>query len=56
MAYAQIEFEIGRLMSNFTYNKPDLNDGKKLYAHLEELNQNINNLSMLFSKLYFGQN
>lgn len=54
-AFSQMEFEIGKLISNFTYNKPDIKDGKKLYLYLEELHQNIVNISNLFSKNYFGQ-
>jgi uncharacterized alpha-E superfamily protein len=54
-AYSEIEYEIGRILSNFVYNKPNWNDGRRLHIYLEELNMEISNISILFSKLYFGQ-
>lgn len=54
-AFSEIEFEIGRILSNFVYNKPNWNDGRRLHIYLEELNSEISNISVLFSKLYFGQ-
>jgi len=53
-AYAEIDFEIGRLISNFTYSKPELNDGNRLFLYLEDLKNQIIHLSNHFSKLYFG--
>lgn len=55
VAFSQMEFEIGKLISNFTYNQPEIKDGKKMCLYLEELHQNILNISTLFSKHYFGQ-
>lgn len=55
-SFAEMEFEIGKLISHFTYNQPDIKDGKKLYLYLEDLHQNVVNISTLFSKHYFGQN
>jgi uncharacterized alpha-E superfamily protein len=54
-AYSEIEYEIGRILSNFVYNKPNWSDGRRLHIYLEELNLEISNISVLFSKLYFGQ-
>lgn len=54
-AYSEIEYEIGRILSNFVYNKPNWSDGRRLHIYLEELNLEISNISILFSKLYFGQ-
>jgi uncharacterized alpha-E superfamily protein len=54
-AYSEIEYEIGRILSNFIYNKPNWTDGRRLHIYLEELNAEISNISVLFSKLYFGQ-
>jgi uncharacterized alpha-E superfamily protein len=52
--FSTIDYEIGKLISNFTYSNPDLNDAKNLYIYIENLKNQINNLSLLFSKLYFG--
>lgn len=52
--FSIIDYEIGKLISNFTYSNPDLNDAKNLYIYIENLKSQINNLSSLFSKLYFG--
>lgn len=52
--FSTIDYEIGKLISNFTYSNPDLNDAKNLYIYIENLKNKINNLSILFSKLYFG--
>jgi len=53
-AYSLIDYEIGKLISNFTYSNPDLNDGKKLNDYILALQVQINNISELFSKHYFG--
>ena len=54
-AFSQIEFEIGKLISNFTYNKPDVADGRGLYTYLEGLQKDIIEITTLFSSQYFGK-
>lgn len=54
-AFQEIEFEISRILSNFIYNKPNWNDGRRLHIYLEELTLEISKISFLFSKRYFGQ-
>lgn len=54
-AFSEVEFEIGKLISNFTYSEPDLSDGNRLFIYLEDLKNQINHFSTRFSKIYFGQ-
>jgi uncharacterized alpha-E superfamily protein len=53
-AFSQVDFEIGRIISSFTYSKPDLQDGKQLAEYLDQLEKEILMFSARFSKLYFG--
>ncbi len=54
IAYEHIEYEIGKLISNFTYSKPDIQDGEKLLQYLHDLEKEMTKWSAHFSTLYFG--
>lgn len=52
-AFSQVEFEIGRIISSFTYSKPDMNDGEHLAIYLDSLEDDVLKFSSHFSTLYF---
>jgi hypothetical protein len=52
--YAQMEFLIGKTMNNIKYSNVNETDIKTLDAFLSQTKQDLFEISMAFSKYYFG--